>query len=222
MAACTASIASARIALADRVLRAPVTGTLERKFYEAGEVAGSGAPVLASEAASSAPDFASEIPASALLPRDDMDDRHSLESYKRLCQRARDRGFHTAWRRRRHDGPRTRRSARSASESGRWGRDRPQSSVVIVVADGKSRGCSPARKPEELLAEAYELMSGLARDLAGPGASFAELEQAMEAVRGLVMEQFRALPRATVRDGAEGAAKATKATKATKARRKGR
>ncbi len=87
---------------------------------------------------------------------------------------------------------------------------------------GNPRDIPPARKPEELLAEAYELMSGLARDLAGPGASFAELEQAMEAVRGLVMEQFRALPRATVRDGAEGAAKATKATKATKARRKGR
>ena len=37
----------ARIALADRVLRAPVSGLLERRFYEPGEVAGSGAPILA-------------------------------------------------------------------------------------------------------------------------------------------------------------------------------
>ncbi len=38
---------SARIALADRILRAPVTGLLERRFYEPGEVAGAGAPLLA-------------------------------------------------------------------------------------------------------------------------------------------------------------------------------
>ena len=38
---------AARIALADRVLRAPVGGLVERRFYEAGEVAGAGAPILA-------------------------------------------------------------------------------------------------------------------------------------------------------------------------------
>ena len=36
----------ARIALADRVLRAPVTGLLDRRFYQPGEVAATGAPVL--------------------------------------------------------------------------------------------------------------------------------------------------------------------------------
>ncbi|MEO8243776.1 MAG: HlyD family efflux transporter periplasmic adaptor subunit [bacterium] len=36
----------ARIGLADRILRAPVTGILDRRFYQVGEVAGSGAPVL--------------------------------------------------------------------------------------------------------------------------------------------------------------------------------
>ena len=36
----------ARIGLADRALRAPVSGLLDRRFYDAGEVAGSGAPVL--------------------------------------------------------------------------------------------------------------------------------------------------------------------------------
>jgi HlyD family secretion protein len=37
----------ARISLADRSLRAPVSGLLERRFYEPGEVANSGAPILA-------------------------------------------------------------------------------------------------------------------------------------------------------------------------------
>lgn len=37
----------ARISLADRMLRAPVSGVLERRFYEPGEVAGPGAAVLA-------------------------------------------------------------------------------------------------------------------------------------------------------------------------------
>lgn len=37
----------ARISLADRILRAPVTGVLERRFYEPGEVAGAGVPLLA-------------------------------------------------------------------------------------------------------------------------------------------------------------------------------
>ena len=47
LAVARAGAEGARIALADRVLRAPVTGVLERRFYEPGEVAGSGAPVLA-------------------------------------------------------------------------------------------------------------------------------------------------------------------------------
>ena len=36
----------ARISLVDRVLRAPVTGLLDRRFYQPGEVAAAGAPVL--------------------------------------------------------------------------------------------------------------------------------------------------------------------------------
>jgi HlyD family secretion protein len=47
LAMAEAQAAGARIALADRVLRAPVGGLVERRFYEAGEVAGSGAPILA-------------------------------------------------------------------------------------------------------------------------------------------------------------------------------
>ncbi|MBI1170733.1 HlyD family efflux transporter periplasmic adaptor subunit [bacterium] len=38
---------AARIALADRVLKAPISGVLDRSFYQVGEVAASGAPVLA-------------------------------------------------------------------------------------------------------------------------------------------------------------------------------
>lgn len=38
---------AARIALADRVLEAPISGVLDRSFYQVGEVAGSGVPVLA-------------------------------------------------------------------------------------------------------------------------------------------------------------------------------
>ena len=47
LAMARAGAEGARIALADRVLRAPVSGVLERRFYEPGEVAGSGAPLLA-------------------------------------------------------------------------------------------------------------------------------------------------------------------------------
>ena len=47
LAVARAGAEGARIALADRVLRAPVSGVLERRFYEPGEVAGSGAPLLA-------------------------------------------------------------------------------------------------------------------------------------------------------------------------------
>lgn len=36
----------ARIALADRVLKAPISGVLDRSYYQVGEVAASGAPVL--------------------------------------------------------------------------------------------------------------------------------------------------------------------------------
>ena len=47
LAVARAGAEGARISLADRVLRAPVSGVVERRFYAAGEVAGSGAPVLA-------------------------------------------------------------------------------------------------------------------------------------------------------------------------------
>ena len=47
LAMARAGAEGARIALADRVLRAPVSGVLERRFYEPGEVAGSGEPLLA-------------------------------------------------------------------------------------------------------------------------------------------------------------------------------
>lgn len=47
LAMAEAQAEAARIALADRELRAPVGGLVERRFYEAGEVAGTGAPVLA-------------------------------------------------------------------------------------------------------------------------------------------------------------------------------
>ena len=46
LAMAKAGAEGARIALADRVLRAPVTGVLDRRFYEPGEVAATGAPVL--------------------------------------------------------------------------------------------------------------------------------------------------------------------------------
>jgi HlyD family secretion protein len=46
LAMARAQAEGARIALADRVLRAPVTGLLDRRFYQAGEVAAAGAPVL--------------------------------------------------------------------------------------------------------------------------------------------------------------------------------
>ncbi len=47
LAVAEAQAETARIALEDRVLRAPASGLLERRFYEAGEVAGTGAPILA-------------------------------------------------------------------------------------------------------------------------------------------------------------------------------
>lgn len=47
LAMAEAQAEAARIALADRVLRAPVSGLVERLFYQAGEVAGTGAPIAA-------------------------------------------------------------------------------------------------------------------------------------------------------------------------------
>lgn len=47
LAVAAAQADAARIALEDRVLKAPASGLLERRFYEAGEVAGTGAPILA-------------------------------------------------------------------------------------------------------------------------------------------------------------------------------
>jgi HlyD family secretion protein len=47
LAVAEAQAESARIALADRVLEAPISGVLDRSFYQVGEVAASGAPVLA-------------------------------------------------------------------------------------------------------------------------------------------------------------------------------
>jgi HlyD family secretion protein len=47
LAVAEAQADSARIALADRVLEAPIAGVLDRSFYQVGEVAASGAPVLA-------------------------------------------------------------------------------------------------------------------------------------------------------------------------------
>lgn len=47
LAVAEAQAEAARIALADRVLEAPISGVLDRSFYQVGEVAGSGAPVLA-------------------------------------------------------------------------------------------------------------------------------------------------------------------------------
>lgn len=46
LAVAKAQAEAARIALEDRVLRAPIAGLLDRSFYQVGEVAGSGAPVL--------------------------------------------------------------------------------------------------------------------------------------------------------------------------------
>ena len=46
LAMAQAQAEGARIALADRVLHAPVTGVLDRRFYEPGEVAATGAPLL--------------------------------------------------------------------------------------------------------------------------------------------------------------------------------
>lgn len=47
LAVAKAGAEAARIALADRVLEAPVAGLLDRSFYQVGEIAASGAPVLA-------------------------------------------------------------------------------------------------------------------------------------------------------------------------------
>lgn len=46
LAVAEAQADAARIALDDRVLKAPISGILDRSFYQAGEVAASGAPVL--------------------------------------------------------------------------------------------------------------------------------------------------------------------------------
>jgi HlyD family secretion protein len=61
---------AARIALADRVLVAPISGILDRRFYQVGEVAASGAPVLSlfDPARIKAIFFVPEAARSAMLP----------------------------------------------------------------------------------------------------------------------------------------------------------